>query len=402
MQEFAISGISGLGNVELASLAPFLNLNTTLRSLDLTGATFTSAAIHELLPFFSLNKSLEVLVLGDNPCIGDDGAHALVASLQSGSGTRLQVLAMDSCGIGFDGIAAISNFMNHYLGGTSLHVLELSRNYVGDCGAKILADSLLRGQHRLGHLRLNSAEIGDDGALAFRRLLLSNQSLLTLSLQNNTRITNLGASGLLDTVLGTPSIKKIIESNHTLKSIYLMGCSLISPKSLQLAAWYSLHSRFLTTKDAIIQWKVEYHLKNTDCGVGVGNFDLELLPSLLSWFGKSTAGMTSIFNAMKSTPQLYTMYDPEMISIDETPTKDREPKMENATFFDQFKILSSNISMRKYFAIFVNRIPKHRSMCRHRNNCMRINREPNNSNVLSRASKQVNVATLSIINSSSF
>jgi len=173
----------------------------------------------------------------------------------------------------------------------------------------------------------------------------------------------------------------LIESTHTLKSIYLMGCSLISPKS----AWYSLHtkyviiyslhSRFLTTKYVIIEWKVEYYLKNA-----------ELLPSLLSLFGKSNAGMTSIFNAMKSTPQLYTMYDPEVISVDEIPKKD-EPKMENAPFLDQFKSSSSNRSMRKYFSIFVNRIPKHRSMCRHRNNCMRINREPNSSNALSRASK---------------
>ena len=159
MKELAISGIAGLGNEELTSLAPFLNTNRTLRSLDLTGATFTSDAIHELRPFFSLNTSLEVLALGENPCIGDEGVHVLVASLLQSSGS-VQVLAMDSCGIGNDGVASISNFMchHHHTGGTSLRVLELSRNYIGDYGAQILADAILRGHHRLEPLQ--SAQAG--------------------------------------------------------------------------------------------------------------------------------------------------------------------------------------------------------------------------------------------------
>ena len=404
MKELAISGIAGLGNEELISLAPFLNTNRTLRSLDLTGATFTSDAIHELRPFFSLNTSLEVLALGENPCIGDEGVHVLVASLLQSSGS-VQVLAMDSCGIGIDGVASISSFMCHHHpgGGTlSLRVLELSRNYIGDYGAQILADAILRGQHRLGQLYLNYAEIGDDGALAFGRLLLSNQSLITLSLQNNTRITDLGASGLLESLFGSQSIKSIIDSNHTLKSMHLMGCSLISPRLLQRTAWYSLHhGRHLATKDASIRWKVEYHINNADCGLSLENFDLELLPHMLALFGKFSAGMTSIYHAMKCMPQLYSMYEPQRIKcVDESSTKSScEPDMESAIpFWYPFKMSSSDRSMRKYYAICINRIPMYRSMCRHRNNCTRINREPNKSNVASQASVYVN--TLPIINNS--
>jgi len=394
MKELAISGIPSLGNEELSSLAPFLNKSTTLRSLDLTGATFTSAAIEELRPFFSNNKALEVLVLGENPCIGDEGVHVLVTSLletsvsgssgqgKGGRGGRLQVLALDSCGIGIEGVTSISNILSSHPppgGGTYLHVLELSKNYIGDLGAEILADAIIRGHHRLGHLFLNCAEIGDGGALAFGRLLLSNQSLITLSLQHNTRITNLGASCLLDALLGSPSIKSILESNHTLKSMNLRGCSLISPTLLQLTTWHSLHIRILTTKDAIIQWKVEYHLKNNaECGLGLDHFDLELMPHMLAFFGKAS-GMTSIFNAMKSMPQLYTMYDPNVKCVDELPTKGCEPTMENTPFLDQFKTSTVNRSMKKYYAIFVNRIPSHRSIYWHRNIRMRIDRESNSN-----------------------
>lgn len=390
MKELAISGIPSLGNAELSSLAPFLNKSTTLRSLDLTGATFTSAAIEELRPFFSKNKALEVLVLGENPCIGDEGVHVLVTSLlessvsgSSGRGSRgrgrLKVLALDSCGIGLEGVTSISNFLSSHPpgGGTSLHVLELSKNYIGDLGAEILADAIIRGHHRLGHLFLNYAEIGDGGALALGRLLLSNQSLITLSLQHNTRITNLGASALLEALLGYPSIKRILESNHTLKSMNLRGCSLISPALLQLTTWHSFHSRILTTEDAIIRWKVEYHLKNNaECGLGLDHFDLELMPRMLAFFGKAS-GISSIFNALKSMPQLYT--DTNVKSVDELPTKDCEPTMENSSFLDQFKASSVNRSMKKHYAIFVNRIPKRRSMCWHRNIRMRIDRESNSS-----------------------
>jgi hypothetical protein len=182
--------------------------------------------------------------------------------------------------------------------------------------------------------------------------------------------------------------------------MYLMGCSLISPRLLQRTAWYSLHhSRHLATTDASIRWKVEYHINNADCGLNLDNFDFELLPPMLAFFGKFSAGMTSIYHAMKGMPPLYTMYEHQGVKcVDESSTKSScEPEMENAIpFLYPFKMSSSDRSMRKYYAVFVNRIPKYRSMCWHRNKCTRFNREPNKPNVTS----QANVKTLPIINNS--
>lgn len=312
IKELVVNGVPNVGNDELVSLAPFLNVNSTLRSLELTKATFDTTTIDGVLcPFIRRNSSLEVLVLGDNKCIGDEGAKAIATALQQvvRRGSRLRVLAMDACGVGRRGALSISNFMQQQrLGvGDYLRVLELSNNDVGDAGAQALVESILKCGHRIGHLGLNNAGIGDCGALSFVKLLKYNRSMHTLSLQHNTRITDVGAASLLKTVYDTDSIKTIIGSNHVL-NLNLRGCNRISPTLLGIITKLCAQCRKRSKNEDIIRMKISKYMANVEDGMALEEFDLELMPHILVFISKAT-GITTIFHTLKTTPILYAQHD---------------------------------------------------------------------------------------------
>ena len=376
VHELAINNVPDVGNEELTSLAPFLNANTTLRSLDLTGASFNASAINEVKPFFRRNSSLEVLVLGENQCVGDEGVDAILSALQSGRGRkRLRVLAVEGCGVGIKGVSSISDFMTTTGVGSSLRVLELSNNNIGDAGGKILAEAIKNG-HALGHLGLNNAELSNGAAIAFGEVLRSNRSLHTLSLQNNTGITNVGVSSLLKAIHNTDSIKDIIGSNHVLRNLSLRGCNRVHRELLQLATQLSAHIRLLSSKDEVIRLKISTHLKNAEGGLALEEFDLELMPHILAFVGKSN-GMNSLFHTLKSLPVLYSQYDhPQQAK--KTLEEEDIPSKKNSNFLGQFK--PSSRRARKHYSVFVRSVPRRSSMIRYQDRRIR-NRHESRSKV---------------------
>eukprot|EP00580_Thalassiosira_gravida_P017515 CAMPEP_0201660690 /NCGR_PEP_ID=MMETSP0494-20130426/3280_1 /ASSEMBLY_ACC=CAM_ASM_000839 /TAXON_ID=420259 /ORGANISM="Thalassiosira gravida, Strain GMp14c1" /LENGTH=504 /DNA_ID=CAMNT_0048138637 /DNA_START=150 /DNA_END=1661 /DNA_ORIENTATION=+ len=369
VRELAIHGVSNVGNEELALLAPFLNANSTLRSLDLTGTTFDAEAIEGVGPFFRKNSSLERLVLGENQCVGDEGVATIMSALMQQTSRKrkrssgLRVLAIESCGVGHSGASSISDMLCHATG-SSLRLLELSNNDIGDAGAEALSGAIVESGHRLGHLGLNNAGIGDHGAVMFGEILKSNRSLHTLSLQKNAGITDVGASSLLEAVYDTDSVASIIGSNHVLRGLNLRGCSRISPKLLHLTN--QLCGRMLCKEEDLIRLKISKHMASAECGVALEDFDLELMPRILSFVGK-TSGMTSLFLTLKSLPILYTHYDPEAFQpekvLDETMDEKEEIPASNATFLEQFKLNSRRA--RKYYTIFANLVPERSAMIRY-------------------------------------
>ncbi|KAL7548353.1 hypothetical protein ACHAWF_011641 [Thalassiosira exigua] len=379
VRELAVRGVPNVGNEELKSLAPFLNASATLRSLDLTGTRFDARALEEVKPFFRRCSSLEVLVVGENECVGDEGVEVLASSLGEEGRGRLRVLAVESCGVGPRGASSVADFMAR--GGAGLRVLELSGNPIGDEGGEVLAAALKRG-HPLGELSLNGAELGDRGALALGDMLKANRSLHTLSLQDNAGITGAGASGLLEAIYDADSIKTIVASNHALKNLSLRGCRNIASDLLGLVSQLSTRSRLLSTKDEVIRFKVSAYLKNSEGGVALEDFDLELMPRILSFVGKSN-GMTSLFHTLKSMPLLYAQYSPQGKTLvereeDEGRAKEGEAgeaRTDGAGDFLRRLRLSSRRA-RKYYAIFRDLVPKRSSMLRHPDRRARSGHEP--------------------------
>jgi len=332
IKALTISNIPAFGNVELLALAPFLNSSKRLRVLDLSGASFNGTAVNEIQRFFRRNSSLEVLNLGDNQCLGDDGLKSIVSSLESNTKkkNKLQVLALNNCSVGYKGLSSLSTFITKG-NGRNLTVLELSNNTVCDDGARILGN-----------------------------VLKSNRSLHTLSLQNNTEITDLGASSVLSSlgIHKATSVNMIVGSNHVLKSLNLEGCN-ISSNLLNQVKRLSAQSKLLSTENGVIRLKVsDYYLKNAQCGVALEEYDLELMPYILAFVGKS--GSTTLLHVtLKSMPILYSQYSPQVKSLTNEKTVD-----------NLFKLPTQSRRMIKYYDLFSRQVSRHTKMVRYQDRRM--------------------------------
>ena len=282
-------------------------------------------AVDEIQRFFRRNTSLEVLNLGDNQCLGDDGLESIIGSLESNTKKKkkLQVLALNNCGIGHKGLSSLSTFIAKG-NGRNLTVLELSNNTISDDGARILG-----------------------------QVLKSNRSLHTLSLQCNTEITDLGASSILSSlgIYKATSINMIVGSNHVLKSLNLEGCN-ISSNLLNQVTQLSAQSRLLSTENGVIRLKVSNYLKYTECGVALEEYDLELMPYILAFVSKS--GVTTLFRTLKSMPLLSSRCSPQVKSLTDEKTVD-----------NLFKLPTQSRRVRKYYDMFSRQIFRQKNMVRY-------------------------------------
>jgi hypothetical protein len=374
-----------VGDDEVESLAPFFDEGTSsssgggassLRSLDLTGSRITASGIRggPLGRFFRRSSSLESLAMGENPGLGDEGASAVAEALTCAGGGRLRHLSLEGCGIGRRGACSISAYLCHQ--GSMIRVLELGRNDVGDDGAKLLADVLVGGgkggrmgchHHSLVRLGLAEGGIGDVGALHLAAALTSNRSLTALSLRNNAGITDVGASGLLGAIYDDASIVGIVNSNHILKDLDLRGCGGMSSHLLRKAIHISAIGRSPCTDSEIVRLKASAYLTNSHCGLLLEDYDLELMPHILAFVGK-TSGITSLFNTLQNMPNLFSKNDPpRCLAKDERIIEDISirKKKKNTTFLDQLKLSSRKTRM--FYTTFVDRIPRLCSMPRHQN-----------------------------------
>ncbi len=311
VKELAINQIPSMRNQELISLASFLNANTTLKILDLSGARFDAKALKEVRCFFKKNPSLEVLVLGDNECIGDVGAALVSSALQEGRGA-LRTLSMQGCGLGRSGSLNISTFLTNC---PSLRMLELSNNMIGDAGVELLAESIKNPSCQLEFLGLNSVEVGDRGVLILADAAKTNRSLTSLSLQNNRGLTSFGAAHLLKSTYNMQSLQSILNCNHILTNLNIRGCCRIGSSLLRLAEEL-LSTQGLATHQ-VIRFKVSKYTETKGNGIVLEGFDLKLLPHILSFVGQ-TNGLSYLFQSVKSMPPLHSQYEISSKEIEET------------------------------------------------------------------------------------
>ena len=161
-----------------ATLAIGLRSNCLLQKLNLSlnkiGKIGIEALAREFLSKSVENTALLELYLSRNN-IGDDGAKALAIGLQNNT-TQLK-LHLSNNKIGDNGAREFARLQN-----TALLELYLSRNNIGDDGAKALAIGLQNNTTQL-KLHLSNNKIGDNGAREFARL--QNTALLELDLSYN-------------------------------------------------------------------------------------------------------------------------------------------------------------------------------------------------------------------------
>ena len=163
----------------------------------------SSVVVSSLAEVLTVNTSLLMLDLSDNP-IGDLGVVSLAKALTVNH--TLAKLGLSRTQVGGTGVSSVARALTV---NTSLTTLDLSDNPIGDLGVVSLAKALTV-NHTLAKLGLSRTQVGGTGVSSVARALTVNTSLTTLDLSDNP----IGD-------LGVVSLAKALTVNHTLAKLGL-------------------------------------------------------------------------------------------------------------------------------------------------------------------------------------
>ena len=181
-----------------------LRQNTSqVTSLTLLNCSTNKGIYHELAKMLQANTALKELDLSRNE-IGDEGARELAKMLQAN--TALKELDLSRNEIGHEGAHELAKMLQ---ANTALKELDLSWNGIGHKGACIIA-KMLQVNTALKELDLSWNGIGHKGACIIAKMLQANTALKELDLSGN-RIGDEGACELA----------KMLQANTALKELDL-------------------------------------------------------------------------------------------------------------------------------------------------------------------------------------
>jgi hypothetical protein len=141
------------------------------------------------------------------------GAEALADALNVNTSLTIIFLAINY--IGDEGATALADALKV---NTSLKTIYLNQNQIGDEGALVFADALKVNTSVTG-IYLNTNEIGDEGALALADALQVNTSLRNINLESN-HISNEGAAALAYALQVNTSLTCIALNANTVERSY--------------------------------------------------------------------------------------------------------------------------------------------------------------------------------------
>jgi len=186
-----------------------LTRSVTMKELSFRENGFSIAGVRSMVPFLQNASSLRELELGHNN-IQSEGFNVLFRALRD---SPIEYLSCDECGI-----ESIEIDIDHIP--QNLLSLNFSGNSINADGCRELA-KLLQVDSTLEGLCLSNNKIDDEGVAILVGSLQNNKSLDTLSLRGNDDISNQGQIMLLKLVNDITSIQATLQSNHTLRYIYV-------------------------------------------------------------------------------------------------------------------------------------------------------------------------------------
>ncbi|KAG8461326.1 hypothetical protein KFE25_010513 [Diacronema lutheri] len=196
--------------VEVAALALLMRTTSALTTLALGFAALGDAGAEQIARALRINATLRCLFLRGN-AIGDDGATALTAAL-GGSTAPLEVLELGGNVITDRGAAAFGRALGAVDRPCLLAKLELCNNRIGNEGARALCKGLVTNR-ALNKLNLYRNHIGDAGGLALGEMLAANTALAELHLWVN-EIGDTGAIAIAAGVAVNGALRTLwLESN---------------------------------------------------------------------------------------------------------------------------------------------------------------------------------------------
>lgn len=204
-------------------------VDTSMLTDALTG---TTSGIGTRTAPSSIGPATEVRELYLRRCQLDTKGAAMLAPVLSCPQLSLTCLSLCDNRLGDAGAAWLARSMRcgSTGGSSSLLTLRLSRNSIGDQGARHIAHAL-SANRSLTTLWLNANEVGPVGAASLARGLSFNQSLTRIDLDRN-RIADAGAA----------SLAGALEKNTALQVVFLAGNEIDDSGAVALAASLRVNS----------------------------------------------------------------------------------------------------------------------------------------------------------------
>ena len=236
-----------LVDVEGGSGTEQSNKTCTLEHIELTDCYIGPEEAQHLAQALRVNTSVKTLKLNGNHQLDGEGAKALAEMLggnvaeSSGTvNTTLEHVELSNCDIGR---VEAQHLAQALCVNTSVKTLDLSRNPLGDEGAKALAEMLGgNGAESSGtvnttleHVDLSSCNIGPVGAQHLAQALCVNTSVKTLDLSDNHLSDEHEGAKALAEMLGGNGTESSGTVNTTLEHVDLSWCH-IGPVGAQRLA----------------------------------------------------------------------------------------------------------------------------------------------------------------------
>ncbi|XP_039187175.1 ribonuclease inhibitor-like isoform X2 [Crotalus tigris] len=196
-----------------------LNPNCKLQKLWLRNCNLTTACCEKLRSVVS-KSSLTELHLGDNS-LGTSGGRTLCQGLVDSS-CQLESLQLQFCDLTKENIDALCSVLCVK---SSLQMLNLSNNKLGDEAVKHLCQALVKGSSNLQSLQLESCEITRASCDDLSTFLSSTPSLTELCIGDN----NIGDAGLAVLCQG------VQNPNSKLEKLWLWECNISAAGCEELA-----------------------------------------------------------------------------------------------------------------------------------------------------------------------
>ena len=187
-----------------------LTRSSSIGKLSFCDNELSVAGVQSMVPFLQHANSLREMHLSQNN-LHSEGFNMLFRALRN---SPIERLTCCSCGI-----ASIQIDTEHIP--QHLTYLNLNSNIIDADGCRGLAELLQREDSTLLSLCLNNNTIDDEGVAILVDALQNNTSLTSLGLLDNDGISRDGKILLLKLVNDISSIKATLQSNHTLKYIYI-------------------------------------------------------------------------------------------------------------------------------------------------------------------------------------
>ena len=195
-----------------------LTRSSFIKTLQLYDNGLSVAGVRSMVPFLQNANNLTWVILDDNN-IQSEGFNLLFRALRN---SPIERLSSENCRI--ESIEIDSKQRPKHL-----RYLHLDGNNINTNGCRGLAALLQGGDATLEHLYLEYNNIDDIGVEILVDALQNDTTLKEIDLEGNYDISKRGLRMLLKLVNDISSIKATLQSNHTLKCIFVREISEVEP-----------------------------------------------------------------------------------------------------------------------------------------------------------------------------